>query len=778
MNNLARKTGTINLLHMVSSSGIYILLFLFLWGCSTTPGPETQASPKRIQSTDTQINQPFTQLPEDVSDKNRPSPEKDNQSRSLKFQEQEQGSCLLLIPAPGDVQVQAEYEHPELTLNFSPGIPRPDLAQIPEACPAQEIEFLPADSQEIQGLQLKLKERIQFLVSRSEPGQVRLSLVSRSQQQREQKTSAAQNEESEDPEASPRLKDLDFSLDQDQQLRITLQASGPIQYQPLPQKDDEIRILLPQIKIPQALDKFYNLDKFQAAAKSLWLEETDSGSELRISLKQRVPFNVERQDDQLLISFQDFISPKEEDDPEQSSVQELEKAQAPSQSAKLGPEQIPSPEEAMELQEASLASPRISPGLQGEYQGKRISIDLQDAEVEHVLRLIAEVGDFNLILDEEVQGKISLKLTKVPWDQALDLVLMQKDLGKVHKGNIMRIATAEKLEKEQQRIIQARKSALEAQQSQQEIAPLQTEYIQINYAKATQIEPQIENFLSDRGQVSVDSRTNQLIVSDTAKKLEQIQGVIQKLDRPERQVLIEARLVYATDSFQRSMGIRWSGNYRHDGDKTSAGSQSLLQPADDDDTANSDSYVVNLPAQDPTTLGLGAFVEKLSGHDQYRLDAELTLGEDKDQVQIISSPRVVTLTNQRAQIEQGTRVRVNRQDEAGNTITEYVDALLKLSVTPQITPDNKIILDLDISDDTAGTGDDIDTKRTQTKLMVDNRQTIVLGGVQQVTEENAKGRVPGLANLPLLGHLFQNRYNSKDKRELLIFIQPRIVETR
>ncbi|MFW6177342.1 MAG: type IV pilus secretin PilQ [Desulfohalobiaceae bacterium] len=770
MNNQKRTPNTFWTLNMLANVWLYLLLLGFpIWGCSTSSTPKSQPDQDLIQDTGTQINQTFTQLPEEASRKEPRDQTSTTKLEKITFQEQKQGSCLLLIPAPNKAQVQAGYEHPELRLEFSTPIPKPDLAKIPKSCPIQSIDFLPQDSQNISALRLKLSQPVQFLVSHSEPGQVRLSLISNSRLQTDRDTNTAQDKQDKPSEPSPKLQDLDYSLDQDRQLRIILEATKPIQYQPLPQKEREIKIILPQLEVPEALDKFYNLNKFQAAAKSLWLQEADSGTELRVSLKQRVPFNLERKGNQLLITFQDIASPKQEKDPGLETDQKLEQAKAGNRKTRISPEQIPSPETDTMLQGAGLDSPEVFPGLQENYQGEPISIDLQDAEIEHVLRLIAEVGDFNLILDEDVQGKISLKLIKVPWDQALDLVLMQKDLGRVRKGNIMRISTAKKLENERQRIIQARKSALEAQKSQEEIAPLQTEYIQINYATAAQLEPQVSSFLSKRGQVSVDSRTNQLIVSDTAEKLDQIQGVTQKLDRPERQVLIQARLVYATDNFQRGLGMRWGGEYS--GSARGGDLEYGVSPT-------SDGYMVNLPQEGQATFGLGAFVQKLSGTDMFALDAQLSLGEEQGQAQTISSPRVLTLTNQKAEIEQGTRIRTEKLDEAGNTLTEYVDALLKLVVTPQITPDNRILLDLDITDDNKGTGDDIETRRTQTKLMVENGQTIVLGGVQQVREQSSRGRVPGLAKLPLLGNLFKNNYQEQRKDELLIFIQPRILETR
>ncbi|MFP4212617.1 MAG: type IV pilus secretin PilQ [Desulfohalobiaceae bacterium] len=770
MNSLTSRFADSRTCCKASRSWIYLLLCLFLWGCSAAPGPQAELGPEQVQDTGTQISQPFTPVPQYKPASDRASSEQDtpSQPQDIEFRQQDPGSCLLLIPASSEVQVQAEYEHPRLRLNFSPDISRPDLPETPDFCPASQIELLAAESGKIEALELKLQEPVQFLVSRSDSGRIRLALISDSQQQAGQQSSAEQDSSNNKAKQRLELQDLDFSLDQENRLRIALQASGPIQYQPQPQEDREIRLSLPRLTVPQDLDKHYNLEKFEAAAKSLWLEDTESGSELRISLKARVPFNVQREEDQLLITFQEGeFNPGQEKEQKQPELQQPEPKAAMAQGNQLSPEQIPDPEAG--LQDAGLDSAAIFPGMgDQDYQGEPISIDLQDAEVEHVLRLIAEVGDFNLVLDEEVQGRISLKLTKVPWDQALDLVLMQKDLGRVRKGNIMRIASADKLDKEQQRVIQARKSALEAKQSQQDIAPLQTEYVQINYATADELKDQVENFLSERGEVSVDSRTNQLIVRDTAAKLEQIQGMIQKLDRPERQVLIQARLVHATDIFTRSLGIKWGQSYSG----TAQGGD--LEYGID---SRSDGYMVNLPQKgdNMASLGLGAFMEKT---DIFRLDAQLSLGEQKEQAQIISSPRVLTLTNQEAEIEQGTSIAVNRKDDADNTITEYVNALLRLTVTPQITPDDKIILDLDITDDQPGEGDDIDTKRTQTKLIVDNGQTIVLGGVQTKRKTNDRNRVPGLADLPLLGHLFKNRYRQQQDEELLIFIQPRIVETR
>jgi type IV pilus assembly protein PilQ len=399
--------------------------------------------------------------------------------------------------------------------------------------------------------------------------------------------------------------------------------------------------------------------------------------------------------------------------------------------------------------------------MKKEYSGQKISIDLQDADVELVLRLIAEVSKHNLIIDENVKGKISLKLQDIPWDQALDLVLLQKGLGMVVKGNIMRIATTKQLESEREQLRRAREAALQARESLSNLEPLQTRYMQINYSTAAEIEPKVREFLSPRGKISQDARTNMLIIRDAGSQLDKIAAVINKLDRPERQVLIEARIVYATDNFQRSLGINWSGTYNHN-DANSRYTRSFNVAG------------VSLP-DSVGGMDAGVSFAKIAGLDLFTLDAQLRLGELKNISKTISSPRVVTLNNNRAEIQQGTKVAYSAESESGGTTTEYEDAILSLSVQPQITPDDKIILDLDISDDSPA-GDDISTRSATTKMIVSDNETIVIGGVLKSIDSETNDRVPGLANIPGMGWLFKNESTSYQKEELLIFIRPKILD--
>lgn len=373
-------------------------------------------------------------------------------------------------------------------------------------------------------------------------------------------------------------------------------------------------------------------------------------------------------------------------------------------------------ENASEIQELNT----LFPGMKERYTGERISIDLQDADVEHVLRLISEISGYNLILDDDISGKISLKLVDIPWDQALDLVLLQRGLGMVIKGNIMRIASTTKLEAERVQLQKAREAAIQAQVSMQNLAPLKTEYMQINYNTAAEFEGKVKTMLTGRGSVSSDPRTNILIVTDTEDTLKRVDSFIKKLDRAERQVMIEARLVYATDEFQRSLGVKWGTSYATE---TAANLPSEQWRGTFASTGLNAINTVN-------GITLGGTIGKFLGEDLFALDAALQLGEANNLVKTISSPRILTLNNNRAEIQQGTKLATATESESGGTTTEYEEAVLKISVLPQITPDNKLILDLEISDDSPKSdGRDIDTKQTKTKMMVSDRETIVIGGV-------------------------------------------------
>ncbi|MBY5981116.1 type IV pilus secretin PilQ [Ferrimonas balearica] len=411
------------------------------------------------------------------------------------------------------------------------------------------------------------------------------------------------------------------------------------------------------------------------------------------------------------------------------------------------------------------------------YDGSTLSMNFQDVPVRTVLQIIADHNQFNLVTTENVAGNLTLHLDKVPWDQALDMILKIRGLDKRIEGNILLVAPRDELAAQES-------LELRAAQEVREVAPLFSEYLQINYAKAVDIATLLDNdgntLLSERGSVSVDERTNTLLVYDTAERLEDIHRLVDILDVPVKQVVIESRMVTVRDNINEELGIRW-GISDQQGDKGTAGT---LPGAED--IANgivpslSDRLNVNLPVVEPA--GSIAFhVAKLG--DGTLLDLELSALERENKGEIIASPRLTTANQYTAFIEQGTEIPFVQSTSSGATSVEFKKAVLGLTVTPQITPDNRIVLDLTVTQDTRGetvqtaTGPAvaIDTQRISTQVLAQNGETIVLGGIFQQQQLNTVTKVPLLGDIPFVGVLFRNSQDFTEKKELLIFVTPKIV---
>lgn len=418
-----------------------------------------------------------------------------------------------------------------------------------------------------------------------------------------------------------------------------------------------------------------------------------------------------------------------------------------------------------------------APGYLGEtedFTGRTISLNFQDIPVRTVLQIIADYNEFNLITSDTVTGNITLRLDGVPWDQALDIILKVKGLDKRMQGNILMVAPSDELAAREAKNLQA-------QQQVEELAPLYSEYVQINYAKAGELAELIKNedtsILSPRGSVSVDERTNTLLIRDTAKIIEDIKRMTNILDIPVRQVIIEARMVTVKDNIKEELGVRWGIT---DTGSDSAVSGSLAGAA----SANNgvvpdlaDRLNVNLPVAAPA--GTLAFqVARLA--DGTILDLELSAMENENKGEIIASPRITTANQKEAYIEQGVEIPYQEASSSGATSTQFKKAVLSLTVTPHITPDNKIILDLvvtqdTVSDVTSGQAPAIDTQRIGTQVLVNNGETIVLGGIYQQSIISSVSKVPVLGDIPYFGTLFRNTSQFNEKKELLIFVTPRIV---
>ncbi|WP_394141571.1 type IV pilus secretin PilQ [Vibrio chagasii] len=420
-----------------------------------------------------------------------------------------------------------------------------------------------------------------------------------------------------------------------------------------------------------------------------------------------------------------------------------------------------------------------------EKEGKLISINFQDIPVRNVLQLIADYNEFNLVVSDSVAGNLTLRLDGVPWQQVLDIILQVKGLDKRVDGNVILVAPKAELDLREQQ-------ALEKSRLEEELGELKSEIIKINFAKATDIADMIGgegavSMLSDRGSITIDERTNSLLIRELEENIAVIRGIIESLDIPVKQVQIEARIVTVTEGNLDELGVRW-GVSSTNGSFTVGGSiegnhPSAITPYDDDSGSSViDDYLnVNLAATSPNASSIAFQVAKL-GSDTL-LDLELSALQQESKAEIISSPRLITTNKKPAYIEQGTEIPYLESSSSGATSVAFKKAVLSLKVTPQITPDNRLVLDLSVTQDRpgqvvkTGTGEAvaIDTQRIGTQVLVNNGETVVLGGIFQHSVSSTVDKVPLLGDLPLLGALFRRSYENVGKSELLIFVTPKVV---
>lgn len=420
------------------------------------------------------------------------------------------------------------------------------------------------------------------------------------------------------------------------------------------------------------------------------------------------------------------------------------------------------------------------------YTGDRLSLNFQDIEVRAVLQIIADFTGLNLVASDTVSGRITLRLQNVPWDQALDLVLKTKGLDKRQVGNVLLVAPAAE-------IAERERNELETRKQVQELSPLQTEHIRIRYANAADLftlfdpssnkEGTTQSILSSRGRVIVDARTNSLLVTETAQKLEEFRRIVKLLDVPIRQVQIEARIVIANSDFDEQLGVRWGGYYRGD-----VNSGNMLEGGGSLDTISDDTPdIVDFPEALAVDLGVaqpaGAFAIGYTGTDLL-LNLELSALEAQGRGEVVSQPKIITGDKQQATIKSGTEVPYQESAANGETTIQFKEAVLKLDVTPSITPDDRIIMNLEINQDSVGelvpSGNGgfvptIDTNALKTQVLVGNGETIVLGGVFRTEDVNSVDKVPVLGDIPYVGRLFKREQNIQVRREILIFITPRIL---
>jgi len=433
-----------------------------------------------------------------------------------------------------------------------------------------------------------------------------------------------------------------------------------------------------------------------------------------------------------------------------------------------------------------------------EYDGQRLTLNFQDIETRAVLQLLAETSGKNIVVSDTVQGNVTLRLRNVPWDQALDIVMTTKGLDMRQNGNVIMVAPAEE--------IAARETAdLAAQLAIRELEPMYSEFLQVNYAKAADLSALItggsggKTMLSERGSLGVDDRTNTLLVQDTAERLQDVRRMVRTLDVPIKQVLIESRIVVVNDDFSRDLGIRLgvtTSDINSDSIVVTSASGtgannylgSILDALNDPTGQTiaefpdlNERYNVNVPI----SSAAGRFSLAILKND-YLVDLELTALEAEGRGEIVSTPRVITANQKEATIKQGVEIPFQQSASSGATTIQFKEAVLELIVTPQITPDNNIIMDLKVSKDNVGeiistgglggTVPSIDTRSVETQVLVADGQTVVLGGIYETERRETITKVPILGDIPFVGALFRSKQRLDNKAELLIFVTPRILE--
>jgi type IV pilus assembly protein PilQ len=459
---------------------------------------------------------------------------------------------------------------------------------------------------------------------------------------------------------------------------------------------------------------------------------------------------------------------------------------------------------ALAQQTGGFISPESTTYTEEQYFGKKISLDFQDADIKSVLRIISEVSGLNIVAGDDVQGKITIKLNNVPWDQALDIILRTKKLAIEREGNIIRVAPT-------QTLTQERQQELARQQISEQLEPLTMALIPVSYADAKDLVPQIRSILSNRGVANVDERTNIIVIQDIDMSIKKAKRLIASLDSQTPQVLIQTRIVEATTDFVREMGIRWGGLYTADaahGNPTGmsfpnsvrvTGSEASGQQFGTQGTQSgvgtagfgsaiatipNANYMVNLPA--PVGLGSGGGVGVTLGsiNDTFALDLQLSALESRGEGRIISRPEVTTLDNKEATITQGVSIPFQIRQQ-GETSLSFIEANLNMTVTPHVTADESIIMKIEIAKNApntsipTSTGDPaIDKKEVVTEVLVRNGETSVIGGIFSEEESRTELGVPWLSRIPVLGLFFRDREQTRKRSEMLIFITPRIVRDR
>jgi type IV pilus assembly protein PilQ len=526
---------------------------------------------------------------------------------------------------------------------------------------------------------------------------------------------------------------------------------------------------------------------------------------IAITLREMVPFHVKQTESAITIDF----GPTAIKPPEKKIVP-LQMAQAQPPAAQAPAIQPPTAPGMLMRQKTDLpgviavqpglppAQAAGIPGMKKDYKGAAMTMDFVNADVTNILRLIGEVSNLNIVWGPEVKGTVSMRLKDVPWDQALDLILDNNNLAKREQGNVVWVTTKaamSQIEAEERRKIQEfeakieaeRKKLIQEKEKERELEALLTEYIPVDFAKASEITPLLtlsETGKSRGGKLSTDSRTNTIILTDISSSVQIAKDIVKQFDTPVKQVMIEARVVDATDDFIRDLGIKWDQfqiNKRSnttvpwptmDGLATTATDPSVTPPFPTSGRTHSPTFTSNAPGDWAPNLGLVFSTLSASGLTALVLDAKLALAESEGKTKIISAPKVIAMNGQAATISRGDSIIIPATENVASTT---IDATLSLEVTPTVSYNNFITMDVKVTDDTAPTQFRIRKKALNTKLMIKSGDTVVIGGIFTENQSSDESGIPGLRRIPFLGWLFKAQRLTNTKTELLIFLTPTVV---
>lgn len=525
--------------------------------------------------------------------------------------------------------------------------------------------------------------------------------------------------------------------------------------------------------LPPKFRRALDTSAFSGAVKMIAAYERGSDVRVVVDLRRPVPYHLTRNGGQITLAFEGGS-----DEPRPSQTGEVRTGGreivviegAPQGAVPQGAAQGGSVEV---RQESASAVPPDAAALG--YTGRRLSMDFVDADIRNVLRIIGEVSGLNVVAGDGVQGKVTVRMVDVPWDQALDVILKTRGLDQVREGNVIRIAPAEKIAQERAKQEEARKTAVAE-------APLFNDIIPVNYATAGEVLDKVQAVLSERGSVSVDQRTNALLVKDTAERLAEVRELVARLDTQTPQVLIEARIVEVASSFARDLGIQWGGSFNADTAHGSSTGWAFPHSINAQGSSGVENFAVNLPAAVGAASPGGALALTFGSIDDVlTLDLRLSAIESSGRGRVVSSPRVTTLDNKTAEISQGIEIPFTTATEE-KIETSSIDYKLKLNVTPHVTSDRSIIMKIDVTKDAPSTTffavdsrtPAKETRAATTEVLVKDGETTVIGGIITDTQGDQELSVPFLGKIPYLGALFRKKEKRVDKTELIIFITPKI----